>query len=502
MKYNLLFGGKAGQGPNILADLVSKGLVEKGFYVFYSKEYQSLIRGGHNYNTVAFSDKPINSNFNEIDILIALDDLTKQLHQKNLKTQGILFEGNENNIFFAGALFKMLGLEFKNLEFNLRQLKNFEENLRTAKIGYNTEKRILPLQPIMSKKQLNFMSGSQGIAEGAVKSGLNVYYGYPMTPATPVLTELAQMQLIKSNTHLTVELEDEIAVVNSAIGSSIAGWKSMAGTSGGGFDLMTEAISLSGIAEIPLVIYFAQRASPSTGVPTGTGQGDFNAAIHGGHGEFPRVVLAPGDAKESAELTSQAFYLSQKFRIPAIILSDKHLAESKYTSDLQPNILQSEKSLTILKKLSSYEHDENGISTEDTKLIKKAVEIRFKKQAEIEKTASQFELFKIHGNKNSKNIIISWGSTKGAILDAIERSNIDAKFIQILYLEPFSRKLKEELQKSKKILVIENNFTSPLSQLIAKKTGIIIDDKNKILRYDSLPFLSDELSEEIKEKLR
>ncbi len=211
------------------------------------------------------------------------------------------------------------------------------------------------------------------------------------------------------------------------------------------------------------------------------------------------MVLAPGDPIEAQELTSHAFYFSQKYKIPAIVLSDKHLAESFYTLSENAKIIKSEKS-TFLKKYNSYEHDEKGIATENAEIIKKNFERRLKKQKEIEKEAEKFEMFKIYGKKDYKNLIVSWGSPKGAILDAIK--DLDCKFLQILYIEPFSVKIGSELRKAKNIIVIENNATSPLSDLIREKTGILIEDKNKILRYDGRPFLSDELNEEIRGRLK
>ncbi len=268
----------------------------------------------------------------------------------------------------------------------------------------------------------------------------------------------------------------------------------MVGTSGGGFDLMTEAISLSGMAEIPLVIYLAQRPGPSTGIPTYTAQGDLNVARYSGHGEFSRFIVAPGDSKEAEELTSQCFYFSQKFKIPSIILTDKHIAESFYTLNEKAKITKSEKS-TVFKRCNSYEHNPDGEMIDDIKSVKKAVESRIKKAKDIEKEAEKFNMFNVYGKGN--NLIVSWGSTKGAILDAI--SDLDVKFLQILYLDPFPD-IKKELEKAKNIIVIENNSTSPLSGLIAEKTGVFVNDK--ILRYDGRPFLHDELKEEIKKKIK
>ena len=468
MRTNILIGGKAGQGPNIVAQLVGEALVSIGYYVFMSRDYESVIRGGHNFNVLTFSSEKVFSNDSKIDVLVCLDDNTEKIHRKNLNKSGILLKGSSENMYYAGRIFKILGLKFELLEEQLRKLRNFDENIKQAKKGYNEQKDTLKISLTREKKNY-FYNGSQGIAIGAIKSGLDLYYVYPMTPATPLLFELAGKQ--EKDNFLTFELENEIAVINAAIGSAATGAKSMIGTSGGGFDLMTEALSEAGMAEIPIVCYLASRPGPSTGVATYTSQGDLQLARYCGHGEFFRLVSAPGSPDECQELASQSFYFSQKYKIPAIILSDKHLAESFFTLENEPKITKSEKS-TKLTRYNSYEHTETGEATENAEIIKKNVERRLKKIKEIEKEAKKFEMFKIHGKKNSENLILGWGSTKGAILDAIQE--IDAKFLQVLYIEPFSEKILQELKQAKKIIIVENNATSQLAQVIAEKTGIKI----------------------------
>src|SRR4030043_209154 len=279
MKFSILFGGKAGQGANILSDILGKSLVKKGYYVFVSRDYQSLIRGGHNFNVLTFSDEPVYSNDSEIDLIIALDKNTLELHKKELKKNGnAIHVEAKGNMYFAGRLFKILCMDFKLLEEELRELKGrFDETIREAKEGYEEEKKIA-CRIIDRKENLNFMNGNQAVSEGAIKSGIDIYYFYPMTPATNVAGELAEKQI--ENNHIVLELENEIAVINAAIGSAITGAKKMIGTSGGGFDLMTEALSLAGIAESPLVIYLASRPGPSTGLATYSGQGDLDMARH------------------------------------------------------------------------------------------------------------------------------------------------------------------------------------------------------------------------------
>ena len=493
-RHNILVGGPAGTGPNFLTHLVGEMLVKKGFYVFYSRDYQSLIRGGHNFNVLTYSDKPIYSNDKEIDIIVALDENTIKTHKRNLKKSGIVLEGKHSNAYFAGQLLKRIGFEFKDLEKELKEFKRFKENIKEAKKGYGEHKGNFKFLKC-SKKNLSFSNGNQGISQGAIKSGLDVYYAYPMTPSTPVLIELAEKQ--KAGKFKVIELENEIGVINASVGSAITGAKSMVGTSGGGFDLMTETISMAGMVEIPLVIYLSQRPGPGTGVATYTGQGDLNIARHSGHGEFNRLILAPGDPDESQELTNQCFYFSQKYKIPTILIGDKHLAESFYSSKQKPKIIATP-SLTKLKRYNSYEQDSIGSATENAEIIKSNVENRIKVGEQIKKQAQKFSQYNLYGKKNSKNIVVSWGSTKGAIIDAVE--GLNCSFLQIKYIEPFPNI--ENILKNKNIILVENNATGLLGNLIAEKTGILIKNKNKILRYDSRPFLCDELNKEIKRGLK
>jgi 2-oxoglutarate ferredoxin oxidoreductase subunit alpha len=493
MRLNILFGGEAGQGPNFLTNLLGSALVQLGYYVFYSRDYQSLIRGGHNFNVLTFSENPVYSNESQIDILVCLDANTEMLHKKDLKKKGIILKGHKENTYYAGNLFKLLGLDFKFLDELLKKENKYEENIKFAKQGYEEIKENIQIPKSLGKNNY-FMNGNQGISQGAIKSGLDIYYAYPMTPATPVMEEFAEKQI--DNNIIVLELENEIAVINAAIGSAMTGAKSMVGTSGGGFDLMTESLSLTGIAEVPMVIYLSQRAGAATGVATYNGQGDLNIARHAGHGEFSRLVFAPGDPKEAQELTSQSFYFSQKYKVPVILMGDKHLAESWYTLGEMPKITSSDKS-TKLIRYNSYEKDDFGSSTEIPEIINKNVERRLRKHEEIKKEEKKFSMFKVYG-KDSNNVVVSWGSTKGAIIDATEE--LDCKFLQILYMEPFPEKIREEII-GKNIILIENNATGQLGDLIAEKTGIFIDNKNKILRYDGRPFLADELKKEIEKRL-
>ena len=542
MLYSVLIGGKAGQGVAKSSKILGKVLVSLGYYVFNYRDYPSLITGGHNFNVVTFSEREIESHEWKFDIIVALDENTVELHKKNLKENGIIV-GDENlsgvgiriptekiieeiggekilkNAILLGSVAKIFGIDFNVLESVLK--REFGENkleIEAARRGYELTEKKINLAPAV-KKEKYFLTGNEAIALGALAAGLDTYIAYPMTPATPVLHFLAKR---KDKYNLNVlQLENEIAVVNAALGASYAGATVMVGTSGGGFALMSEALSLQGMSEVPLVVYLAQRTAPSTGVPTYTTQGDLKFALNAGHGEFPRVVIAPGDAKEAFYRTIEAFYLAYKYRVLSIILGDKHLGESTYTfEDLEEPKVKPQKFIVenpekdyksykltdngvspravpgqgVVVRATSYEHNEYGNTTEDPYWIKLMNEKRWKKFDAIKKEVEKLGPVKVYGKGD--NLLIGWGSTKGAILDAL-KTLPDYRFMQIVYLSPFpAKQVKEEIEKSKNVILVENNVTGLLGDVIVEQTGIKID--KKILKYDARPFSAEEIVEAIK----
>ncbi len=501
MRLNILIGGKAGQGINKISEIVSNVMAEYGYFTFNYRDYPSLIRGGHNFNILSISDKRVGSYEGKLDGIIAMDDKTIEVHKNILKNGGFIItpKGFENlgrnlNVAQSGALMKILGLGKELLIEEVDSQFHNPDSNKAAELGFNSQKDKFGLKKLNNK--ITKMIGNAGIAEGAVNSDIDIYIAYPMTPSTGVLHELAGMQ--DKHNHLVFQPENEIAVVNSALGASFTGAKTMIGSSGGGYDLMGEGLSLQGMSEIPLVVYLSSRPGPASGIPTYTIQGDLDIALRAGHGEFPRVIVCPGDSIECIEKTNEAFYLSEKYGMLSILLGDKHVAESEYSFVEKPN-----KTLKVdvkrkvpgqaIVKASSYEHDKFGNTTEDAKIAKMNGDNRVKKYEKMKKECEKFDMIKIHGKKESKNLIVGWGSTKGAILDAIEGE--DYKFLQILYAKPLSNKIKEEIEKAKKVILVENNLTGQMGKLIREKTGISI--KNRILKYDGRPFASDELKQEI-----
>jgi 2-oxoglutarate ferredoxin oxidoreductase subunit alpha len=274
---------------------------------------------------------------------------------------------------------------------------------------------------------------------------------------------------------------------------------------------MAEAMSLAGMSEMPLVVYMAQRSAPSTGVPTYTEQGDLKFVLNCGHGEFTKIVAAPGDPQEAIARTQESFYLSSKYNALAFILSDKHLAESDYSFDSLKKSAASNQRFVLANspadyksykntangvspraipgqgpvvRGTGYEHNEYGNTVEDAASIAKMKEKRLKKEKYIAQEVAKLNPVTVYGK--GKNLIIGWGSVKGAIIDALPGLK-GYRFMQVSYIEPFpSEIVKKEIKKSKKIILVENNATGLLGKVVAEKTGI--DIKNKILKYDGRPF--------------
>ncbi len=541
MELRILVGGKAGQGIGKLAVVIARIFTTLGYYVFNYRDYPSLIKGGHNYNVLRISSKPIYSHEeNDIDILIALDENTITKHKNKLKKNYIVICDKSicrtisrkaprkshivaidakkvisklkapsimENTVLLGAFLRVVSIQPKQVEKIIKEelRKFFDLQIRALNSGYKQSRSFFKIKKKGKPKQL--LSGTEGVGEGALLAGLELYIAYPMTPATPVLHYLAK----KQNGLRVVQLENEIACAQATLAASYTGALSMTGTSGGGFALMTETLSEAGMMEVPMVVYLAQRTGPSTGVPTYTEQGDLKFALHAGHGEFPRVVVAPGDPQEAMQRTVEAFYLSQKYRTLAIIISDKHLAESQFTFDkivkpklkVKKNIIHrkikgifpfykitpnglSPRSIPgeNIVKANSYEHDELGITTEDATKVAAMKEKRMRKLKPLRKEIEKFKPVSIYGK--GRNLLVSWGSTKGAILDAL-RELKNTRFMQISYLAPFpTRIVGRELESARQIILVENNLTGMLGDIIAEQTGIIID--KKILKYDGRPF--------------
>ncbi|MGB9643349.1 MAG: 2-oxoacid:acceptor oxidoreductase family protein, partial [Candidatus Ratteibacteria bacterium] len=432
--FSILIGGRAGDGIDRASVIIGHILSSIGYRIFVHRDYPSLIRGGHTFSIIRASEKKVSAHKEKIDILIALNPETLDKHRKILKNQcfyiydsdqikthpdvcgtgipisTILKEENApdlmKNSCLIGAFGKSTGIDWDVLEKVLKITipKEVELNLKVAKRGYDSAKQMIGIEKIQ-QNVLPVLTGNEALGLGLIAGGLDVYIGYPMTPSSGLLHFLAG---VAPQFGLNViHAENEIAVIMMSLGFSYAGKKSAVGTSGGGFCLMNEGLSLSGMAELPVTIVLGQRTGPSTGLPTYTGQTELFFAMYSGHGEFTRLVVAPGDCEQVYYWAATSLALSWKYQIPAIILSDKTLAESIYNFDLDKvgnvgnadalmwnktteykRYLDTDNGISPLcfvpetnavVKVNSYEHDESGITTEDPVITAKMQTKRIRK---------------------------------------------------------------------------------------------------------------------------
>jgi 2-oxoglutarate ferredoxin oxidoreductase subunit alpha len=545
---SILIGGKAGDGIRQAGQTLASLINRIGYRIFFYDDYPSLIRGGHNFSIIRASKKRIEAHKDNVDLVVALNQDAVKQHAMRLNPEGlILFDSKKveapgvgidfmeivkaldgqpimRNTAAIGALAKVLGIEWQVLERVMRDTidKSIDLNLKIAQAAFDqVEKAYLPI-PTQDQKPLPLLSGNEAIALGAVQAGLNMYIAYPMTPASAILHYLAAHE--DELGVVTVHPESEIAVALMALGAAYAGARTMVGTSGGGFALMTEALSLAGQGEFPVVFVESQRPGPSTGVPTYTMQGDLSFVIHSGHGEFSKVVLAPGDADEAFYLTGLAMNLAWKFQIPTFVLSDKHLSESIFSFEADPDNLNPEAPLLwdgqgeykryldtkngisplafpgnpgATVKATSYEHDEYGIATEEPGQIVNMQKKRLRKADALAEELATLEQVKVYGNLESKTVLLCWGSTKGACIEVAQELGL--KVVQPLVLEPMPiEPLKNILTHADKIIDVEVNATGQLARLLSGH-GVRVDEK--ILRFDGRPFTADGLFDKVKEAL-
>ncbi|MFA5228200.1 MAG: 2-oxoacid:acceptor oxidoreductase subunit alpha [Candidatus Paceibacterota bacterium] len=525
--YSILIGGEAGQGSRKAGLIIAKIFNQLGYNVFIHEDYQSLIKGGHNFSQIRASDKEKLTHSEKVDTILALDKRTIEEHRHCLNKDGFIISGERSseivkelggsrimgNIAMIAIFSKTIGVEWKTLLNILKKeiSRDVDKNIEIAKKAYAEAEEKYKIEKL--KDPVNpLLIGNEAIALGAIDAGLDIYSAYPMTPATSILHYLAE----KRKT-ITTQAENEIAAIHSIIGSAYAGKRSMTGTSGGGFALMTEAISFASQAEIPILVVNSQRAGPSSGVPTYSSQADLLFSINSGHGDIVRFVASPGDANEAYYLSGTLLNLAWKYQTPAILLADKELSESTY--EFYPKKIKKEKELLwdkkgeykryqqtkngvsplsyplkAIVKSTSYEHDEFGYTTENAELIVAMQDKRLKKFKEMEKEVDKLESVKVYGNKKSKKALICWGSTKGAVNEVAEKLGL--KVIQILFLQPFPiNQIKKSLKGVEKIISVECNSTGQLSVLLSQY-GVRPD--KQILKYDMRPFSPEDIEVKLK----
>lgn len=547
---SLLIGGKAGFGIDRSSSVLGSLLNKLGYYVYIYRDYPSLIRGGHTFSIIRGSRNRIAAHQDKVDIILALNQETLDLHKHRLKKDCFFIFDSEQtkididqhcglgiplgkllkeenapeimrNTCIIGALAKAIGMDFNILEDVLKKAlpKATELNLKVAQRGFNEAKELIKLGTL-KQQDLSLLTGNQAIGLGLVKAGLSAYIAYPMTPSSPILHYLAN---VADDFGLEViHPESEISVILMSLGFSYMGKKVAVGTSGGGFCLMTEGLSFAGMAELPIVIILGQRPGPSTGLPTYSAQTELSFALHAGQGEFNRFVVAPGDAEEAYYWAGVSMNISWKYQIPSIILSDKDLGEGTFNFDMDMIDKLSEEKLSLwdkhssykrylitengvsplafpplkdaIIKVNSYEHDESGITTEDPKQTMLMQEKRLRKERFLEKELDSIKIVNVFEAEINETALLSWGSNKGVCVEVGQRLGL--KVIQPIVLNPFPvKQFQQALSGVKRLISIESNVTGQLAKLV-NNYGINVNEK--ILKYDGRPFSVEELEDKVK----
>jgi len=563
--YTIKIGGEAGQGLQTIGDALSHVFTRAGFNVFTYQDYESRIRGGHNFTQIRFSDAPALSPRERVDILVALDRESIPRHEAELSEAGIavydsasLKQKYEKENFFdipienlalehggsklmantvaTGAVLGILGMGLDILSGIIRDAfgRKGEDvvnaNLRAAGAGHEFARKgclkcAFTLPKAGAGKML--MAGNEAVALGALASGLKFYAAYPMTPSTGIMLYAAGKA--KDFGVVVEQAEDEIAAINMALGASFAGVRAMTGTATGGFSLMVEGLSLAGMTETPVVIAVGQRPAPATGLPTRTEQADLLFVCHAAHGEFPRVVFAPGTPEQAFYLTNKAFDLAEKYQIPAFILTDQHLADSQWSCDgldlsrLRYNDYRLRgdafKGLKEYKRhaftetgvsplavpgdapylvvTDSDEHDEEGHIIEDAATRIKMVEKRLLRKLPLIKKEISPPL--LYGSEKPDVVLVGWGSTYGVLKEAVDELSKGKSIAMLHFTEvcpfPEDAGYLGLLNKARLAIAVENNATGQFARLMRAETGF--EFQAKVNRFDGRPFALETLIAEL-----
>ena len=532
--------GAAGEGIQTIGDIVAHALLRCGIAVFTSKEYESRIRGGHNSYRLRV-DGP-NAPRHDANVILALNPAAAE-HYRAAASPGAILVGespegqdglsirfrtlaNETfdstifaNTLAAGALGAVIGLSpaivRSVVENRMSKLSEdvLEQNVRAVQIGYETASKLVEdtdrIELTPTDKAHSFVSVHEIIPVTAAAAGCRFMAAYPMSPSTGIMTSFARDPELGV---FVEQAEDEIAAVNMSLAASAAGARSMTATSGGGFALMTEGLSLAGMTETPLVLVLAQRPGPATGLPTRTAQEDLSFALHGGQGEFPRAVLAASDPQDAARLTHRAFDLADRFQIPVILLTDQFLADAhfslealtippsvpasgladpssfetyeryRWTSDgVSPRLAlgQSEHLVCI----DSDEHTEAGHITEDLVETRPAmVEKRLEKLRQLRRSLAMPEPHRI---EDADVVLLSWGSSRGAVQEAIDRCRKRGMKVGALHFTELWPLPEIDYPDGISYWTVEGNATGQFARLLQAEGAPTLT--GRIERYDGLP---------------
>lgn len=541
MKKTIIVAGAAGEGINTVELFIEKILKKSGYEIFSYKNYMSRVRGGYNYSTIVVSDERVFATVEEADIFIALNQEAHNSAQVQLAKGGLLITEEEisdqakieNVLSFTkekfpeeikgknafsmaavGVVLKHFGVEADLLEDVSNKKWKDEVNRENQKaVAWGYEQIKSELVPKVNHQKRMLVGGNQAVALGALSAGLSFYSAYPMAPSTGIMTFLSTYE--KEMNIIVEQTEDEIAGIMAAVGASSNGVRAMTGTSGGGFALMVETIGFAAVSETPVVICNVQRPGPATGLPTRTEQADLAFVVTASQGEFSRIVLAPLTVEDAFYVTHRAFNLADKYQVPVIILTDQLLADSTQsipsfeTKDLTidrylkteieadykrydfDNVFGNRKYPGIdaetLVMTDSHVHDPYGhVTEEETATI--ALKQKFLKRTEAIKAESKAPLFK--GVEDYKTLFITWGSTYGALSEAVDALILKGEKVALLaFSDVFPIKkdvLTPYIKSDTTIINVEGNAMNQFGMLLRMETGVMFNQS--INKYDGRPF--------------
>ncbi len=561
--FNILVGGEAGQGVQSVGQLLSKAFTRGGYHIFADQDFESRIRGGHSFCRVRIKDTAVMALSERVNMVVAFNQETIDLHRGELLKDGLMLldgesPGADGNLFNVpmsrlakesagnllmtnsvalGSIMALIGYDMDILSgvFKDRFTKPdiAQQNIKAASAGYryikdNFKKQFAYQVRSGAGADRLVMDGNEAVALGALAAGCKFVAGYPMTPTTPILEYLASKA--REMNMVVVEAEDEISAVNMIIGASFAGARAMTATSGGGFCLMVEGFGLAGMTETPIVIAYGQRAGPAIGLPTRTEQADLQFVLRASHGEFPRFVFAPATIEDSFWLTVKAFNMAEKYQVPVVVMIDHYLADSycsvkrfdlgkveidrgqllsaaelekarpyqrhKYTpTGISPRALpMSGEELVVT---DSDEHDQDGHMIEDAQTRRMMVEKRMRKLFSMKQDISPP---RIYGPKKAGTTLVGWGSTYGALAEAVDmlhKDKVDVNLLHYSEIWPFDKQpVIDVFSNAKGVYTVENNFTGQFADLIAQETGKMVN--GKILKWDGRPFSPGDIVREFK----
>ncbi len=549
---SIVLCGEAGMGIQTVAQILVQSLARAGFHCSSTQEVMSRIRGGQNSTSVRVGCRPVPACVDRVDLLLPLNPgaLDHVRHRLTSATR-ILFDpekvpvtetesfahaceapltalAKENgpaimaNVVAVGLIGALLEVdevhaaETVRQQFDAKGDEVVNANLRALEAGAVVGRRMAgeialgaDLQPDPAADGRILMSGIEAIGLGAMAGGCNFMAAYPMSPSTGLLTFLARHA---ERFGVVVEqAEDEIAAINMALGAWYAGARAVTSTSGGGFALMSEGLSLAGMIESPLVIHLAQRPGPATGLPTRTEQGDLDLAIYAGHGEFPRAIFAPGNVQQAYTLTAQAFSLADRTQTPVLILSDQYLVDTAVTHPpLQPPTRLTDPAfietqtpyqryaLTAdgisprgipghgdgLVIVDSDEHDEEGHITEDLEWRTRMVDKRLAKGRALAQAVLAPTLWP---RRDYRRLVVCWGSTLPIVQAALEAWNDDRlSLLHFAQVHPLHPQTLDYLQQAEQVLFLEGNAGGQFEALVRRETGW--SGGRHWRRYDGLNF--------------